>query len=657
MGMFNASPRRSNRGVHPKSKRKEQEDDDGGQTRCVCNQQRLGNGEVTPDKYYCDSCRPQNHPYRVQNGTLISNSKRATHVTTDASTLKHKVSKKRHTMNSKDASISINSSTQDWADDRTTPDLTKDSATRSSKRRRRADSISDDNDNDNDTAEGEEDDDYGQHRHTKGSSGSSKGDSQEAHHTSNGHDSNNGNNSNHPTNGNGSNDLQSHSSFNHTSKKSSPHTLKNGHRTSHTPKKSLAKSNIDRQNSSSPSTGFSDSASFLDSEDVHNGYTNSGSKNSRSEELTETDSASAVVPSSKRRKVTKSNAWSSRDDSLPSDDDEYIAGSGNTSKKEHNDSKSKRNGVTSKGTKRHGAGYGAEAQGEGQDNHSNNPSNNSTTARTFSGLSHSSSTGSKKALSRRGQHHRSGSRHSTPAPGGGDGDGTPQPMPAAQPAAVRYPSAKMTLQDMAKRAKQLLDYITRVQIDMIDRKAKMAATRTNRVSAAAPLGDCTTKQTPEPMINQTSSYHNGTPEKDNQVCPNSARSSIDGSTEEPSALSTRAGEEEKSTLTELDSKLLSATTKSLDDTCLEQVTDTKSGTTVTDLCPLGRTIHTATSSLIVKDTLISRGQGPRGEDCNKLTGALSESSGLGTDVVTCLELMNKLSGDLIRFQERFAPSS
>lgn len=30
----------------------------------------LGDGEVTPDKYYCDSCRPENHPYRVQNGQL-----------------------------------------------------------------------------------------------------------------------------------------------------------------------------------------------------------------------------------------------------------------------------------------------------------------------------------------------------------------------------------------------------------------------------------------------------------------------------------------------------------------------------------------------------------------------------------------------------------
>ena len=30
----------------------------------------LGDGEVTPDKYYCDSCRPENHPYRVLDGQL-----------------------------------------------------------------------------------------------------------------------------------------------------------------------------------------------------------------------------------------------------------------------------------------------------------------------------------------------------------------------------------------------------------------------------------------------------------------------------------------------------------------------------------------------------------------------------------------------------------
>lgn len=35
-----ASPRRSNRGGHTKSRKKDEPEDDGGQTRCVCNQQR-----------------------------------------------------------------------------------------------------------------------------------------------------------------------------------------------------------------------------------------------------------------------------------------------------------------------------------------------------------------------------------------------------------------------------------------------------------------------------------------------------------------------------------------------------------------------------------------------------------------------------------------
>lgn len=110
-----APPRRSGRYGPAKGSKKKEEDDDGGQTRCVCNQQHhegvmiqcetckvwqhcpcvgLGDGEVTPDKYYCDSCRPENHPYRVQNGQLLSNAKSTA-----------KPTKKRSTMNSKEASI------------------------------------------------------------------------------------------------------------------------------------------------------------------------------------------------------------------------------------------------------------------------------------------------------------------------------------------------------------------------------------------------------------------------------------------------------------------------------------------------------------------------------------------------------------------------
>ncbi|KAK3837630.1 MAG: hypothetical protein JOS17DRAFT_786746 [Linnemannia elongata] len=33
----------------------------------------LGDGLVTPDKYYCDSCRPENHPYHVVDGVLMTN--------------------------------------------------------------------------------------------------------------------------------------------------------------------------------------------------------------------------------------------------------------------------------------------------------------------------------------------------------------------------------------------------------------------------------------------------------------------------------------------------------------------------------------------------------------------------------------------------------
>lgn len=59
-----------------------------------------------------------------------------------------------------------------------------------------------------------------------------------------------------------------------------------------------------------------------------------------------------------------------------------------------------------------------------------------------------------------------------------------QSMEPAGPTAVRYPSAKMTIHEMSKRAMQLLDYISRIQIDMADRKSKSCSVSTDQHATA-----------------------------------------------------------------------------------------------------------------------------------------------------------------------------
>lgn len=243
----------------------------------------------------------------------------------------------------------------------------------------------------------------------------------------------------------------------------------------------------------------------------------------------------------------------------------------------------------------------------------------------------------KKSFSRR---HHKGSRNSTPVPG--DGEGTPQPMAPVQPAAVRYPSAKMTMQDMTKRAKQLLDYIARVQVDMADRKNKLASPSTppKGVPKIVPDKD---SQTPTPT---KESIHG-----DNQVCPNSARSSIDGTMDGPSnlkALDSKGGEMDSLALTELDSKLLSTSSEHMD-----------SKLPIMDAFALGGALHISATPSSPPQEVDDSSLVPMNGTGVK---ASSDESGKVKELVpekpfTSLEMMDKLSGDLIRFQERFGSHS
>ncbi|KAF9373437.1 hypothetical protein CPB97_000538 [Podila verticillata] len=231
---------------------------------------------------------------------------------------------------------------------------------------------------------------------------------------------------------------------------------------------------------------------------------------------------------------------------------------------------------------------------------------------------------------------RSGSRNSTPVPG--DREGTPQPMAPVQPAAVRYPSAKMTMQDMTKRTKQLLDYIARVQVDMADRKNKLASPPTPPKGASKIVPDKDI-QTPTPTKEST--------HEDNQVCPNSARSSIDGTMDGPSdlkALDSKGGEMDSLALTELDSKLLSTSSEHLD-----------SKLPIMNAFALGGALHIPATSTPPPQEADDSSLVPMSETSVNVS---SNESGKTKELIpdkpfTSLEMMDKLSGDLIRFQERF----
>ncbi|KAL1918802.1 uncharacterized protein VTP21DRAFT_2824 [Calcarisporiella thermophila] len=68
------------------------------------------------------------------------------------------------------------------------------------------------------------------------------------------------------------------------------------------------------------------------------------------------------------------------------------------------------------------------------------------------------------------------SRTSTPQPE--SSSGAPDARAPSPPAKVRYPSAKMTFNDMNKRAKLLLDYITSVQVEMATTRKYLLGTDT-----------------------------------------------------------------------------------------------------------------------------------------------------------------------------------
>ncbi|KAG9061114.1 hypothetical protein KI688_007743 [Linnemannia hyalina] len=670
-----APPRRSGRYGHTKGSKKKEEDDDGDHEgvmiqcetckvwqHCPC--VGLGDGEVTPDMYYCDSCRPENHPYRVQNGQLISNAKSTA-----------KPTKKRSTMNSKEASIPMDLmlAQQKWNEehqDEIEDDLPPRAA---AKRRRKTESSTTDIDD--------------EHHHNNNNN--NQQDSNDAATAA----------SNTTTKSKKKDSTDDRDSAS-TSPSSSPKSASSNGR--NTTKKASAKSTSKaRSRSNTPSSNDNQGADpsngshppSKESSPIAVSSTSNSPKNSRPHEDSTADaktpgSSDSSVPATKRRKTVSKSDMPSRSESLAADEDDDSTNK-NNSDAEHTETttRSRKGGAGSKSGSKRNSGHQGHA--ESRDDSvapvsSSNSSNGHQQVPSVSSPAPSTKKGYSKRNGDRGTSTRSGSRNSTPAPS--HSESTPQPMAPAAPAAVRYPSSKMTLQEMAKRAKQMLDYISRVQVELADHKSKVTPVASPECSSTAAT---TRRPTASPgtthrpvhhdnhdidremrRLNDVESFGFRLPKPavstssgsgihgDSQVCPDLSRSSMD------STSSTVDGMPEPSSPVDMKVPTSSLNGKDLNMTIKVIPMHAQDSSLLLSTPPLSvhdhqhhnqghHSHHTSRSpdSDTNHEPLTPPHQPLEGASEEHQEEGESDEKQAGT--VTSMDLMDKLTGDLIRFQEKF----
>ncbi|KAF9923327.1 hypothetical protein FBU30_006624 [Linnemannia zychae] len=599
----------------------------------------LGDGEVTPDKYYCDSCRPENHPYRVVNGQLVTNTKTAA-----------KPTKKRSTMNSKEASIPMDLmlAQQKWNEEHQ-DEIDMDFPVRTtSKRRRKTESSTTDIDDDhNHNGQLSLSDALTASNTTTNSKKKDSNDDQESVSTSSSHKST----SSHHRNTTKRNSAKSISKV--RSRSSSPNTNNN--------------LGSDSRKELSPSTEASSSSS-------------SGHKNSRSYDNGSVDaktmaSSESSASSTKRRKTMSKSEISSRPGSATVDeDDDTISKNASDTELSETTMRTPKSGTKTSSKRNHGQHDHPDSREESASGHQQTPTVSSPGPMT-----------TKKGYSRRGGDRahsaRIGSRHSTPAPG----EGTPQPMTPAAPTVVRYPSPKMTLQEMTKRAKQMLDYISRVQVELADHKSRItpsaspeAHNSSASTAARRPLISSSTahrtslhddmdvdvKKLSEgrsfgfrlPMPVVSTSGH-GVHYGDNQVCPDLSRSSMD------STSSTVDGMQEPSS--PVDMKVPTSSnghTKDLNMTIKVVPMDSQDSSLLLSTPPLSVHDHhhphhphhsSGSPDSDVNHEPLTPPHQPLDGSHDSQQDQQGHSSEKKPNSITSMDLMDKLTGDLIRFQEKF----
>ncbi|KAF9433864.1 hypothetical protein BGZ76_008880 [Entomortierella beljakovae] len=497
----------------------------------------LGDGEVTPDKYYCDSCRPENHPYRVQDGQLISGSKRAAPQTpsTASANSKAKSSKKRSTINSKDSSLSECPSVEQFCEDSSESPVNGNGHGRASKRRKKSESGTDE------TGPAAISNNY----------------------SLNGQDSEEYVDDYFPTD----NGTESYTDSTNNSSKAlgkTPRTSK--------PKKTINKNSNHYTSPDSPK----DSNEPNDSHDAEPPHTSRKVNGRRGNHSIEND---VVIPGeksaiAKRKKVKKSDAL--QKDEAPAGADNYEE--------------------PSQGLKREPSVDALDSIASNTNNDPN-PAPQSTVKRTGS---------------RRGHTHTTGSETFTPS-------GTPQPMQPAPPAKVKYPSSRMTLKDMNKRAQQLLEYIGRVQVEMAEIKNRSIQNplKENGEATHQTKSQGLTVDTEIQLVKVTS----GDPDSRWLSTPPQSvheMSHIDGSEQAIKAISKT----------------------SIDQTCISLSVE---GNDKVPMTPP----HQPTISSCSTTGEMDRSDAPKCHTDN------TEAPSPASTEATSLDLMDRLTGDLIRFQSRF----
>ncbi|KAK3830722.1 MAG: hypothetical protein J3R72DRAFT_250904 [Linnemannia gamsii] len=621
----------------------------------------LGDGEVTPDKYYCDSCRPENHPYRVQNGQLVSNAKPMT-----------KPTKKRSTMNSKEASIPMdlmlaqqkwNEEHQDEIDDDLPPRVTF-------KRRRKTESSTTDIDD-------EHHNNYQDSIDTANAASSTNTSKSKKKDSTDDRDSAPISSSSSPK--------SSSSNGRNTSKKISAKLTSKARSRSNSPNSQGS----DPQNGSQPNNNKESSSAAATST-----TTSSSPKTGRSNDDTAVDaktsgSSESSVPSTKRRKTVSKSDMPSRSNSATIEEDDD-SGTKNESDAENSETltRSRKGGANSRTNSKRNSGLQDDAESREDSvapvsigsTSSSNSSSGHQQVPSVSSPAPSTKKGFSKRAADRGQSARIGSRNSTPVPS--QNESTPQSMAPAAPAAVRYPSPKMTLQEMAKRAKQMLDYISRVQIELADHKSKSGspegdncvAAPTHRRPSASPSTlhrpvhhgmDVDEKKMNDglsfgfrlPMPAVSASSGSGI-HGDSQVCPDLSRSSMDSTSSTVDGMQEPSSPVDMKVPTSLNGKDLNMTIKVIpmhsQDPSLLLSTPPLS---VHDHQhhhnphqPSGSPESDTNHEPLTPPHQPLESDGHHDEQHLQDQG-LSEE--MRPETLTSMDLMDKLTGDLIRFQEKF----
>ncbi|KAF9125652.1 hypothetical protein BGW39_007234 [Mortierella sp. 14UC] len=475
-------------------------DDDGGQTRCVCEQEHhmgvmiqcetckvwqhcpcvgLGDGQVTPDKYYCDSCRPENHPYHVVDGVLMTNAENTSSVVASL-----KVKSPKTKSSGRESKVSTDRDNQ--SDSATAEYNHLGNGTRASKRRKKTDSTLDDLDH------------APFHSTNNSSSSSSSANSPETDDESETTPA--------PVTTKTSKkataaDREKSAGSAGGSSKSTASKRKKGAAvaayelsaatassivvTTMTPisdqsEESLPNGDQDSESATSASTSAAPSTR-------RNARSTTNKKNSRTAPADDVQETIHMVPASKRRRTAESNNRGKEESAVETEDEDKA------SDKDSTPAESAAEAPATRSRKGHSTRANKKTEPvDDEQTESSTPAKESPSAvedtpKADSAVPEVTKRGGalRRAHQNHGHHHHH-SRHGSPS-------GTPQPSHTIiiHPTKIKYPSARMTIPDMNKRIKQLLEYVGHAQAEMTElkknRKAAAAAAmeRANVVAIAA----------------------------------------------------------------------------------------------------------------------------------------------------------------------------